>query len=159
MQIISNGQMINMFCKKIIDILAKLHYNGMEVIIVEIISERQRVETISHSRCFESEPYCGFSFLCDENGNIEDLNDCAMRNYQDCLDGRHPNLKDVGVRKNIDSYIQAAIGICDKCGREVELTDDYCGATSCEKCGEWYTMNGQHIKPPELWEEPIDDDY
>ena len=96
----------------------------MEVIIVEIISERQRVETISHSRCFESEPYCGFSFLCNENGNIEDLNDCAMRNYQVWKTSKLKGCR----RKNIDSYIQAAIGICDKCGREVELTDDYCGS-------------------------------
>ena len=126
---------------------------------MKIISERQRVETVEYQRCFESAPYCGYAFSCDENGNVfPDLNEDALRNYQNCIDGKYPHLKDVGVRKCTHTYIEPAVGICDNCGREVRLEDEYCGAAECE-CGEWYTMNGQHINPPEMWEEPIDYEY
>jgi hypothetical protein len=48
---------------------------------------------------------------------------------------------------------------CEQCGKEFKLQDHYCGACECPNCGEWYNLCGQHLNPPEQWEEPIDYDY
>lgn len=125
---------------------------------MKIIAERHHVTKTEYNRCFEyeNEPDCGYWFPCDENGNVSlsELSKEALQNYQDCINGKR-NLIDGGICKNNFSYTEPAIGICDKCGKEVSLIDSYCGATECE-CGEWYNMCGQHLNPPEMWQEEID---
>lgn len=126
---------------------------------MKIISERQRVTRVEYSRDFDDGKGAGYSFSCDKDGNLsQDLSEESLKNYQDCIEGKHLNLYDIGIRKWENSYTDPAVGICEKCGKEVSLSDDYCSATECE-CGEWYTMNGQNIYPPEMWEEPIEEDY
>ena len=125
---------------------------------MKIISERHKVTKTWHELCFEDQPYCGFGFPCDENGNVEPLNPAAQQNYEDCMAGKYPHLHKF-IRERNDTHTQPAIGICDKCKSEVQLVDEYCGATECE-CGEWYNLSGQSILPPEQWQEPIDsEDY
>ena len=129
---------------------------------MRIISERHRESKTDYERCFEYAPYCGYGFPCDKHGNIlfNEMTDCAIDNYKDCINGKHPELTDVGVRKNTHTWTEDAIGICDKCGAKVGLYDEYCGACQCEKCGQWYAMNGQQIYPPTMWEETIEpEDY
>jgi hypothetical protein len=129
---------------------------------MKIISQRHKITSFYYKREFmDKTNNFGFSFPCDEEGNlkIEPNNTRANENYDDCINGKHPDLIDKGIVKYESSYMKPSVGICDKCGKEVELTDQYCGACQCE-CGEWYNMFGQHLKPPENWEEPIEsEDY
>ena len=128
---------------------------------MKIISERHRESKTYYERCFEYAPHCGYGFPCDEQGNVlfDEMTDCAIKNYHDCINGKYPEHIDIGVRKHTHTWTENAIGICDKCGKEVELYDEYCGACQCQ-CGQWYNMFGQEINPPSMWQEPIEpEDY
>ena len=128
---------------------------------MEIISERHKETEVWYERCFEYAYNCGCGFPCDEQGNVLLDKMCpeTIQNYNDCINGLRPDLKDMGARKYTHSYTENAKGICTHCGKEVELHNEYCGACQCE-CGQWYTVNGQEINPPSMWEEPIEpEDY
>lgn len=127
---------------------------------MKIINERERVTTVWYERCFESRPHCGFGFPCDENGNVwlDEMSEAAIANYNSCIAGEYTDLQDIGVRKYETTHIEPATGICDNCGSEIQLVDEYYGACECE-CGAWYNLFGQSINPPRMWEEPIDYDY
>ena len=95
----------------------------------------------------------GFSFPCDENGNVLPFEyDAARKNYEDAM--AHPekfvywNEFVCEKRRVVDS----AHGTC-KCGQEVYLFDHYRGACECPNCGQWYNMFGQELLPPSEWEE------
>lgn len=118
---------------------------------MKIIRERNRVEKESFSRQFMENPSCGFSFPCDEHGKLlPDLSEAAIKNYNDCVNGKYPNLKDFGVVREIDSYIEPAVGICERCGKQVKLVNQYMGACECE-CGTWYNVFGQMLNSPDTW--------
>jgi hypothetical protein len=101
----------------------------------------------------------GYSFPCDENGNLfDDLQPAAIENYQWCLE--HPD-KFVRFNKVIkyDYRVKEdAHGIC-YCGNLVYLYDEYYGACQCDQCGQWYNLSGQELLPPEEWQENFDSDY
>jgi len=99
---------------------------------------------------FNYDKNSGFSFPCDEKGNIISLNPAAKENYEWCL--QHPEkfeqFNKITCRNTM--VIDYAHGTCS-CGREVELYNQYQGACQCE-CGQWYNLFGQELINPEFWE-------
>jgi hypothetical protein len=75
------------------------------------------------------------------------MNPDAQRNYEDCIAGKHPNLKDVGVIRREYVYTVPAIGICERCGKEVELA----GFTNTCDCGADYNMWGSLLADRSCW--------
>jgi len=121
---------------------------------MKIISPRQTIETVRYELFFEVEPGAGYSFDCDKNGNvfIDELSDCALKNYRDCLRWKNPRSRVIELKS---SYRQPALGECE-CGRTVALEDPL--TNECE-CGRLYNMAGHELAPRSLWEENYDDEY
>ena len=115
----------------------------------KIIKERTRKEDISYSLNYDLYDDGGFSFPCDEDGNviIRQMSGCAIFNYESCKkSGVEPY-----VRKNVSRYTENAEAICE-CGNHIELYDEYMGACECPHCGRWHNLFGQTLKNPERWE-------
>lgn len=122
---------------------------------MKIIRERERVVSYTYSREYDWRdcPGAGFSFDSDKYGNI-DIEELKKRpeayeNYQKCINGGH-DVKLVGIRRYINRYTEPAVGICNNCGSEVELS---CFTNTCEKCDTDYNMSGQELAPREQWGE------
>lgn len=101
-------------------------------------------------------PGSGFSFPCDENGNIkfDPKYEKAQRdsyNYAIASDKFDPPF----IEKRITLSLVPALALCE-CGNEILLEDQYCGACSCPHCGQWYNMFGNSLKDPKYW---YDDEY
>lgn len=127
---------------------------------MEIKSKRHRETTTwyAHEFRWKRDKYSGFGFDCDKDGNMTNTNPAAIENYNACISGEY-DVVDNGVQERLSSWMEPAIGICDKCGKEVRLEGGYCGAVECE-CGEWYNLFGQAILPPNQWQEPLEpEDY
>ena len=128
------------------------------------MTPRERKYETRYELAFWRERYCGCSFPCDKDGNLffDKMQDAAKRNYEDCL--KHPEEYPYCFNKVVKdewTYIQPATGIC-KCGHRIELYDEYMGACECPHCGQWYSLSGQELLPPEKWGwdgTPMDDDY
>ena len=97
----------------------------------------------------------GFSFPCDEYGNVLPLKSPeAAENLEWCRN--HPEkFKFIEIRRRKYNWSEPDSGIC-YCGERVELVDEYCGACQCPRCGQWYNLFGQELLSPEEWE--MDDD-
>ena len=120
-----------------------------------IIRERHKEEQVEYNRQFTyvGEYFGnGFSFPCDENGNLcDDLTDAAKENFAWCL--AHPEkVVDNGVVRQVRSWTVPALFKCE-CGFEFYLTDEYMGACECPGCGQWYNLFGQELNDPSMWEE------
>lgn len=124
---------------------------------IKIIKERGTKESISYSLDFnyKDNPEAGFSFPCDENGEIlkDKIPQTAIENYYKCL--KDDRFAPPYVRKYKNYWAEPAIGEC-WCGEEVVLENQYMGACQCSKCGQWYNIFGQELRSPENWE---DDEY
>lgn len=93
----------------------------------------------------------GFSFPCDENGNVdEDLNPDAKTNLEYCLTHPEKFVNYCVIRKNERYYTEPATGTCS-CGKDIVLNPYYMGACDCPYCGKWYNAWGQELLPPEQW--------
>jgi len=121
---------------------------------MQIISERQRHREIIYLQTFIIQGTgCGYSFDCDENGevDVEALNPDARINWLYCQsrqNKRGETIKPAGLRKSIHGWIEEAIGLCDDCGEEVELG----GFTNtCENCGTNYNFAGQRLADRSQW--------
>ena len=123
---------------------------------MQIIEHRQTIETITHSHFFEWKdcPGAGFGFDCDEKGNVDLSTMCteAIENLSNCLrDVSEPDGKliDRGIQTYHGRYTTPAIGLCEVCGRRVELDGFTC---TCE-CGADYNSSGQRLAPRSQWGE------
>ena len=101
----------------------------------------------------------GYGFPCDKSGKVSGLSEDAEKNLAYCL--AHPErferYNEVVTYKSW--YTEPGHGTCI-CGHEVELYDQYYGACSCPKCGQWYNLYGQSLLPPEQWEtDPSEEEY
>lgn len=95
----------------------------------------------------------GFSFPCDEIGNvdIDSMQPEAQANYAACVRGEKDGKKLVceGVERYSFNWKEPAVLECD-CGAHVDLD----GFTNmCEGCGADYNMSGQRLAPRECWGE------
>lgn len=119
--------------------------------------ERHPVEFVEHRIEFTDDEGSGFTFPCDENGEISFACPEAIANYEYALS--HPEKFPVQFNQFVTykrNYTENARGTC-KCGEEVELWNQYKGACSCPKCGQWYNLFGQELIPPEYWEDDKED--
>lgn len=95
---------------------------------------------------------CGFSFDCDENGNVTNLtNEAAKAHYAACLTGlvQGQRVLPGKIQKYTQHYSTPAIGLCEMCGRKVCLD----GFTNTCQCGADYNMSGQRLAPRSQWGE------
>lgn len=103
---------------------------------------------------FLREDTSGFSFPCDENGNIltDQMLPVAIDNYNYCI--AHPeDFTEYNVfRTYKHSFREPAEGDC-KCGEHIQLYDQYMGACQCPKCERWYNLFGQELLQPEHWDD------
>lgn len=122
---------------------------------MNIIKSREYKEEKTFSLNFDrvGEPYCGWSFPCDRNGNVlPDLNECAKRNYERVMADTSGTYESPYIDVHTYTYVEPAIGEC-VCGTHVELIDQYMGACQCPGCGRWYNVFGQALIDPEYWED------
>jgi hypothetical protein len=128
--------------------------------MAEIIKRSHIVETTDCSLVFEyaDDPNAGFSFTCDEDGNVDasTLQPAGYANLVVCLTGnvgRHTVIAK-GVVKTVRSYRESSLLRCD-CGDELYLHDPLDNLCTCGRC---YNMSGQKVLPswhPDI-EEPLD---
>ena len=126
--------------------------------IKRLVSERKRVEVVERYRDFtqRDDENAGFCFPVDGLGELlPDLTDEAKANYEYCM--THPEeLIDNGIVVRRRWYTENARAICEGCRNEIELWDQYQGASECPYCGQWHNLFGQSLIDPEYWE---DDEY
>lgn len=125
---------------------------------MKIISHRERVTVEEHRRDFDivDIPGAGFSFPCDAEGNLEELNPVAAESLAGCLagrmklgDGAEHDIRDNGIKSWTRSYTVPSEGVCDVCGEVVALR----GFTNTCDCGADYNMSGQRLAPRSQWGE------
>ena len=122
---------------------------------MKIIQRRKRIETEHHEVNFWYTDHVGtwgFSFDCDPNGRVlPRTNPDAEEHYQACLTGSVNGLAVLPgeLRSWTSHYTQPAIGLCDHCGREVELG----GFTNTCDCGADYNSSGQRLADRSQWGE------
>lgn len=118
---------------------------------------RGKTETVtSYDLQFFFDETGGYGFECDEKGNVLNTdNECAMRNYEWCLN--HPEEFEIfnHIVKNTRTIREPDHGIC-KCGEKVWLTNEYMGACECPNCGQWYNLFGQELVHPKYWDRGYD---
>lgn len=123
--------------------------------IKRMVSERKRVEVVERAHDFhwKDDPNSGFTFPVDCRGDLlPGLADAAKANYEYCLS--HPEeLVDEGIVAHRRSYVENARAICEGCSKEIELWDQFQGASECPYCGQWHNLFGQSLIDPEYWEE------
>ncbi len=117
---------------------------------MEIIRKFRRVTVIEYGLFYEDKEDLGsgYSFPCDENGNIleKEMNVERQESLQKCLKEKERRLP--VLQKYEHSYPLHAIGRCS-CGQEVEL---YCDANECN-CGRLYNLFGQALAPYSQWKD------
>ena len=119
------------------------------------MTARQRRKIVEHEIQFMYDGNSGYSFPCDERGNLLPMEACAKENYDYCL--AHPEeFEEWNEQVAIVRYVtDNATGTCF-CGATVELWDQYMGACKCPGCDRWYNLFGQQLNPPETWEDGDD---
>ena len=92
----------------------------------------------------------GFSFPCDEEGNLLEMTEAAKKNYGYCM--QHPE-KFFRWNKILKRrrYVRGSNSGTCRCGTDIELYNQYCGACECPNCGQWYNTSGQELLPPDKW--------
>ena len=126
--------------------------------MLKIIRERSTHTEVEYYIEFTDEEGAGFSFPCDSNGNIQfnddipELGRAQRVNYDYAMSHKERFTRqyaELVTRKY--TVTDNAVGRC-VCGEEVELYDQYQGACSCPKCGQWYNLFGQELVEPKYWE-------
>lgn len=119
---------------------------------MKIVSESRVVENVAYSLYFAwaTEPSSGFSFPCDENGNVavDKLSAIGRTNLSQCVEGEGTKFEPRVVEKREWSYREPVVGRCE-CGREVALE----GFTNTCDCGRDYNRSGQLLASRECWGE------
>lgn len=121
--------------------------------MLTFLRQSERVYEKEYYRDFilRSDPNGGLSFPSDKDGNpvMEKENTAAWDNYKYALE--HPEKYiDKGAVEREYSYRRPAL-VKDDCGEEFELFDQHGGACQCPRCGNWYNLSGQALKPPSEW--------
>jgi hypothetical protein len=118
--------------------------------MIPIIKHREHKSetTYSHDYHWKGQHlHDGFSFPCDKNGNLQELNPAAEANYRMCLIS--DDLIDNGIVPYTHSWIEDAQARC-LCGHTIFLGSF---TNTCEKCGRDYNMSGQELAPRRFWGE------
>lgn len=124
----------------------------MITIIKEAHTEVQEETYLEYQ--YREYPDAGFAFPW-KDGKVQ-LNPCSEKNYKWCQE--HPEeVKCLGVIERKTSDRVPALARCE-CGEEFYLTGTYYGCCQCPGCGRWYAEGGYEVKPPEEWEEDLEED-
>jgi len=117
---------------------------------MRIIQPKQWMESVSFSLSFQNlEPHTGgYSFDCDENGNVDEskMHPLALENYRKCLAGE--GVGPAKIERYENSWMEPAVGQCH-CGSKVILAK----FTNTCKCGVDYNFAGQALAPRSQWGE------
>ena len=108
--------------------------------------------------CFDDGHHNGLGFPCTEDGTplIDSENTAAWDNYKYALEHPEKYARFNKVVKHTQRYTENPWGVC-KCGKVIELYNEYMGACECPRCGQWYNLFGQELNRPETW--PDGDDW
>jgi hypothetical protein len=116
------------------------------------IIEGKRETITEYSLNFYLDPTGGFSFPCDEKGNItEALAPEGIENLKFCREHPEKFYRPGYVEKRQYTIKNRNIGICN-CGVKFEMYEQYLGSCQCPRCGQWYNLWGQELLPPDRWE-------
>ena len=105
-----------------------------------------------------SSPSSGYSFPCDENGNLIDMNELALENYRKCL-SREFDVVPAGIEKYVSTT-----NLCS-CGSGLHPEEVFDGhgiflMNSCDSCYDERIGGFRHdIFADYECDEQIDDDY
>lgn len=129
--------------------------------MLNIIKPRTTHTEVEYRIEFTDADGSGFSFPCDQNGNIQ-FDDCDTElgrvqrdNYDYAMSSRERFTKQYAeFTTRRYTVTDNALGKC-VCGETVELCDQYQGACSCPKCGQWYNLFGQSLVDPEYWDDGV----
>jgi hypothetical protein len=119
---------------------------------MQIIRKRQSVVMPNDERTFvlKSDPSRMFSFPCNEKGEIKfDLLSPQAIVSAETVVGNTTEYEDRGVKSWVVRWTEPAIGVCDCCGRHIELE----GFTNTCKCGAEYNSAGQRLAARSQWGE------
>lgn len=100
----------------------------------------------------------GYSFPCDEKGNILwDKCPSPEAIKKSLANAKARQEEWTGKNGEVVTLVSRnRYGICPCCGHRVYFGGSgwaaYTGTAKCE-CGQWYNVFGQALKPPEDWEE------
>lgn len=125
--------------------------------MLEVISEPRFERVHCYELHFPTSVSGGFSFPCDENGNVLELNPYAEANYQKCISGEITTIKPAHVVSFVRVNRIPKVCKCT-CGHPIEMDIDSEGLVYCG-CGSTYNGAGQSIRPRSEWEERYEDDY
>ena len=127
--------------------------------MLKIIKPRTTHTEVEYRIEFTDDDGCGYSFPCDQNGNVlfddhdAELGRVQRDNYDAAMADKERFTKQYAeFTTRRYTVTDNAMGKC-VCGETVELYDQYLGACSCPKCGQWYNLFGQELVDPEYWEE------
>lgn len=127
--------------------------------MLKIIKPRTTHTEVEYRIEFTDDDGCGYSFPCDQNGNVlfddhdAELGRVQRDNYDAAVADKERFTKQYAeFTTRRYTVTNNAMGKC-VCGETVELYDQYLGACSCPKCGQWYNLFGQELVDPEYWEE------
>ena len=129
--------------------------------MLKIIRERSTHTEVEHYVEFTDEEGAGFSFPCDQHGNVQfddhdaELGRIQRDNYDYAMSHKERFTKQYAeFTTRRYTVTDNALGKC-VCGKTVELYDQYQGACSCPKCGQWYNLFGQELIDPEYWDDDV----
>ena len=82
-----------------------------------------------------------------KNGKVELNNPAAEENYNKALnDDRYT---DCGIKKIVHKWTETWLKC--RCGKDIQLFNQYLGASECPYCGQWHNLFGQELLPPDQW--------
>ncbi len=121
--------------------------------MIKIIKERKHVhvERWTHDFLDKQDPNFGYTFPVDDRGEYI-IEYPEMQSNLDFVLSHLDQVIDEGIEDRGFDCVEPAVGICS-CGEEVVLEDQYQGACSCGKCGQWYNIFGQSLMDPEYWDD------
>ena len=117
-------------------------------------------EKKSYELVYEDVHRSGYSFPCDEEGNVLWKKVLSPEAIQESLAycKAHPEKWTGRNGKVVTLISHERYGICPYCGHKINFCGSgYMGAFECA-CGQWYNMFGQELNPPEDWEESLEED-
>lgn len=129
--------------------------------MLKIIKPRTTHTEVEYRIEFTDADGCGFSFPCDQHGNVQfddhdaELGRIQRDNYDAAMADKERFTKQYAefVTRRY-TVTDNALGKC-VCGETVELYNQYQGACSCPKCGQWYNLFGQELIDPEYWDDDV----
>ena len=126
----------------------------MSDIIKESWVEENTYFTLDYN--LKEDPGCGYTFPCDEDGKLEELNPATKESYKYVQENLSIYYGPM-VRKHVDRFRHYATIQCD-CDEQFELHDEFLGTCGCPKCGQYYNLFGQKTLAPYEYDYE-DDDY